>query len=731
MGPSRFTPLGLLASLTILPALISSLLTTTPFERIITPSVNTTSTTTSTNNNASKNIGNGGNSTRVIDHNNNGQDLRTTPEPAHTDDATSLPPLSKCRYQFRQNVVNSLFSVGQEIVPVLSLALIVEDSQARCYLTRRDLESKLDPSRQSLAVVLFQVGCLRPGGTDVVFMDDDEAARLDSTSSLEVNETHRGSLDGASSSSVRFYHNYISYFQTSHCRINVKGVAMVASMTELRVLTVYADRAWDLSELQTHPELCAAFSNVVALSILGDWSAQSYLHHLARCAGSLDNVVEMLLTNDSLTSFPEVLRAVIPNLRALEVKNNHLTSPVDFPWPSGFATLPGNLSRTYQFNVLYNFGGSFDMATHLFRRVFLLDGNRITNLTHFQFHSDFQYISLESNGLREIADDVFDSVADLQFISLAHNGIETLPGKLFAKLNNLRRLDLQGNKLKTLPTNIFRNLRKLERLNIEQNQLKVLQDGLFSSLEGLRELKLKNNSIMSVSDGAFTTLSVRLQSLELQHNPLKTFPVILLQLRGLVSTNLEFTHIEVLDFVEIERRTSVSQLIHALKNPTTGEFVDLEDNPSFQKVVSLKHSRLHSVVVYNATRETLPLFMLIIKHFNILTGGSRLACDCHILNVTHLLKEWTVEGKLTGQEGCLVGWTCAWPTELSGKPVASLRDEETYCPLKEGSRGSGSGTTSCPGGCACYVRTSVRTVIVDCQHGGNVRFVEMYWDFLF
>ena len=738
MDAARVMSLALLVRfVTISPVTASDpQLTTTPSEQ-----TTTTTTTTDNNSNNNPNRNNTGNGTNVIDDNDNDGVVQSEAPDQDTvvqaDGATTVtppppppppPPLSKCRYQFQQNMVNSLYTVHQQIVEVVGLRFTVGVSQARCYLTRHDLERKLNSSQQSQVVVLFLFGCLRPGGTDVVFVENEEAARVYSEASRsELNGTgdSEASVDGkAGFGSFTFYDNYISYFQTSFCRVGVKGVEMVANMTELRVLSVHGDRAWDLSELQTHPELCKAFSNVVALAILSDWSAPGYLHHLARCAGSLDNVVEMVLTNDSLTSFPEVLHAVVPNLRALEMNSNKLRLPVEFPWPQGFATLPGNLSRTYHFNVLYNFEGSFHMEPNLFRRVFLLDGNRITNLTHFQFHSEFQYISLEANGLREIADDVFDAVVDLQFISLAHNSLETLPENLFAKLASLKRLDLQGNKLKSLPTSIFRNLRKLESLNVAENQLAVLQDSLFTSLEGLTKLKLNNNSIVSVSDGAFTTLSVKLKSLELQHNPLQTFPVILLLLRGLVSTNLEFTHIESLDFVDIDRRVSTYSLTHALKNPTKGEFVDLEDSPSFQKVVSLKHSRLRSVVMYNATRETVAKFMLIVKYFNILTGGSCLACDCNILNVTHQLRELLAEGKLTGQEACLAGWTCVWPTELSGKPVARLLDEETYCPLRGERVESGSGSTSCPEGCACYVRTGVRTVIVDCQHGGNACFVD-------
>ncbi|XP_076454288.1 uncharacterized protein LOC143289219 [Babylonia areolata] len=665
-----------------------------------------------------------GNSSSNSSQHDSPTNLTSTPPPVNSHTTTSSPPrLTRCRYDLTEHVRNENFEVDGENLPMLMKQYLVDKSESRCYFTRRDLESVMDPSATSDAIVAFAVGCLNPQGTDVVFMEDDEAEELDASSRPATSgnssvPSETGSEEqrtGNMSSPYRWYPHAISYLQTIYCRINLKAVDILANMSELRVLTVIANRAWNLSEVVEKPELCRAFRNVVALGILRDWTTSTYLPHLALCADYLHNLVEMDFTNDSLTSFPQVLHTAIPNLRALEMGDNNLTAPVDFPWPPGFATLPRNMSRTYQFNIHYNFDNSFDMQPNLFRRVYLLNGNRITNLTHFQFHSDFQYISIERNGLKEIAADVFDNVPSLQFLSLAHNDLELLPENVFARLVNLRRLDLQGNKLVSLPTPVFSTVRKLELLDLGHNHLQVIQEGLFTRLQELTRVSLKNNQIVEVRKEAFTTHAVKLKQLELQHNPLRTFPVIVLLLRGLLHTYLDYTNIQVLDFVDISSQTTLSVLADALKNPTTGEFVNVRENPDFQKIISLKNSQLRSVALYNESRETTGIFLLVIQHFTIQLDGSPLACDCHILNVTHTLQEWKENKILTGNEACLEGWQCAWPSELSGKPVAVLRDEETYCPLKEE---DGGGQSSCPEGCECYVRTKVHTVIVDCQSGG-------------
>ncbi|XP_076454293.1 uncharacterized protein LOC143289220 [Babylonia areolata] len=657
-----------------------------------------------------------GNSSSSSSQHNSPTNLTSRPPPVNSHTTTSSPPrLTRCRYDLTEYADNTYYEVDGESLPLLLKLYQMAQNESRCYLSRRDLESMMDPSATSDAIVAFLMYCPNPQGTDVAFMEDYEAADLDASSrpatsgnsSLPSGTGSKEQRAGNTSSPFRWYPHAMSYFLTADCRVNLKAVDIVANMSELRWLVLSANKAWNLSEMVEKPELCRAFRNVVALVIMRDWTTSTYLPHLALCENYLHSLVELHLTNDSLTSFPQMLHSAVPNLRTLMIDDNNLTAPVDFPWPSGFTKLPRNMSRTKHVNIKYSFGNSIDINPYMFRRIYLMNGNRITNLTHFQFHSDFQYISIERNGLKEIAADVFDNVPSLQFLSLAHNDLESLPENVFARLVNLRRLDLQGNKLVSLPTPVFSTVRKLKRLDLGHNHLQVIQEGLFTSLQELTRISLKNNQIVEIRKEAFTNHAVKLQRLELQHNPLRTFPVIVFLLRSLLYTYLDQTHIQVLDFVDIGRQTNMSLLLS-------------NEKLEFQKIISLKNSQLRSVVVNTESVEILGIFHLAIQHFTIQLDGSPLACDCHILNVTHTLREWKENKLLTGNEACLKEWRCAWPPELSGKPVAVLKDEETYCPLKEEaiSGQDGSEQSSCPEGCECYVRTKVHTVIVDCQNGG-------------
>ena len=597
--------------------------------------------------------------------------------------------LNHCRYDYKPEFTDDLYHIGDRSVRSYDMTFTIRSSQRACYLTRTDIESKINRSITETVIGNFWFNCQDPG-TKVQFFED-------------TNQTEASRFD-----------NYISYFKTKTCSVGLKGIEMVASMTDLRVVILFGDKVWDLSEIQARPEVCNAFTNVVSFGVLDDWSSPNHLHFLAQCADHLRNMVEVAFINDSLTSFPENLKATMPNMRAIGMNLNKLTSPLVFPWLPGYVELPQNLSRTNKFNTLYTFENSFDVNDNLFRRVYCFDDNHISSLTNFQFNGQFQYISFQRNGMRNISAMVFENVTDLQFLSLAYNKLETLPEDIFAKLYDLRRLDLQGNRLKYLSLKLFRDLRNLYLLNLAGNQLVAVQNHVFGNLEKLTALSLQNNSITHLPLQAISPQSAGLKTLTLQNNPLSEFPVEILLLPGLREVNLDNTNITILDFVQIDNLTTPIELGRSLVNPSVTT-IKVEDDPVVEKTISLRNSRLHSMVMYNHTRETLETFIYLIKFYSIYIEGSPLACDANILNVTHAMKSLEASGVLKGDEVSLTQWACAWPEDLKGRLVAELRDEETYSLLVE----KGVPDPSCPDLCACYVRTSLNTVIVDCQHSGN------------
>ncbi|KAK7443835.1 hypothetical protein BaRGS_00040444, partial [Batillaria attramentaria] len=401
---------------------------------------------------------------------NSAEDLKSTTA-SHVSIFSSEPQLTKCDWHYEEEKRNSLFSNGTHELVFHVMLYVIKPGQRRCYVTRNDLESKLDDTLETDIITGFAFACRDPG-TELLFLENEEAEQLSGSSSpggVGGPETEMNDLNMTQGTQYRFYPRNIQYFQSQNCRIHAKAVWI----------------ALDLAELENGDRYCEGFRNLVSFSIVSDWTLRDNLHYLTRCKGYLDNVVEMEFYNSSLTSFPEELSNTIPNLERTRGKS----------------------------------------------------------------------------------DPVFDNVPGLEFLSLAHNELQNIPEDLFASLRSLKRLDLQGNKLTRLPSDTFRNVLSLETLNLEDNQLEVLQDGLFTSLRELKKVMLKT-TISSRSLTELSLLSVKLTSIDLQHNPLKEVPPIVFMLPGLRTANLEHTDIEVLDFAEIDRRTEAYKLTGALKNPT-------------------------------------------------------------------------------------------------------------------------------------------------------------------
>jgi Leucine-rich repeat (LRR) protein len=456
-----------------------------------------------------------------------------------------------------------------------------------------------------------------------------------------------------------FYGNLISYIKVKLCQLSLDTFHAVANMSDLRIFAMLGPGASStFTDLQDSPHLCEAFQHVVGMGIIADSNANSTIPLLATCKGYLNEMVEVAFNQAGLSAFPESLKAAMPNLRALMMDGNQLTSGMEFPWRSGYAVLPRNLSRSHFFNTRYTFDNQFYIAPNLFRRILFLSGNRIANLTCFGLTGEFQYVSVERNTMRFISDcGVFQDVRDLRFLSLANNELETLPENLFVSLTNLTRLDLQHNLLTHLHSGLFRQLRNLQVLNLAGNRLTALQDNVFVSLTRLTDLTLSNNTISNLSDTAISRFAVDMKSLDLSYTTLTTFPVIALLLpgTGVRSFNLDHTHVEVLDFADMDRRTTAFELSRSAVNPSGGKGPELQDlpTPANPRAVYLRHSRLRSLVFFNSSFEAVDTFAYVLKYYTFFVEGSPLQCHSSVLNVTHQIQRLLASRVLSGQEPSL------------------------------------------------------------------------------
>ena len=135
-----------------------------------------------------------------------------------------------------------------------------------------------------------------------------------------------------------------------------------------------------------------------------------------------------------------------------------------------------------------------------------------------------KYLTLSSNQISELPNELFHSLVNLESFYLHQNKLTNIPKGLFDNLISLSKLYLGGNKIEfqvDSDPNIFIGLRELTSLDLENNQISILPKGIFKNLVSLEELGLQRNHIMSMPKEFFKDL-VSLKSLRLEGNRILT-----------------------------------------------------------------------------------------------------------------------------------------------------------------------------------------------------------------
>ena len=204
----------------------------------------------------------------------------------------------------------------------------------------------------------------------------------------------------------------------------------------------------------------------------------------------LENLTELVLTDNSITSLPEDVFDSLTRLTELYLNGNSITSLTGDPF-AGLANL-----------------------TYLDLR-----NNRITSLPENVFDSliNLTTLRLQTNSIESLPENVFNGLTNLTSLRLQTNSIESLPENVFNGLTGLLDLNLSDNRLTSLPRGVFDGLTGLADLDLSNNRLTPLTEDPFDGLAGLTYLNLSNNRLTSLTEGVFDGLT-RLISLNLSDN---------------------------------------------------------------------------------------------------------------------------------------------------------------------------------------------------------------------
>ncbi|XP_046717384.1 relaxin receptor 2a isoform X2 [Silurus meridionalis] len=138
--------------------------------------------------------------------------------------------------------------------------------------------------------------------------------------------------------------------------------------------------------------------------------------------------------------------------------------------------------------------------------------------------SNVTWLSLKSNDLRELPDDVFSKYIDLQRLFLQNNSIHTVSSRAFSGLFRLRKLFLSQNFITSLGPDVFSDLHKLQWLVLDQNPLRSISHDIFTGLKSLIFLSMVNTSLVELSELSLCKYMPLLSWLSLRDNKIKTLP---------------------------------------------------------------------------------------------------------------------------------------------------------------------------------------------------------------
>ncbi|XP_062393036.1 relaxin receptor 2a isoform X2 [Sardina pilchardus] len=132
------------------------------------------------------------------------------------------------------------------------------------------------------------------------------------------------------------------------------------------------------------------------------------------------------------------------------------------------------------------------------------------------------WLSLRSNAIRELSDDIFSKYSQLQRLFLQNNRIENVSGRAFSGLHKLRKLLLSHNYITSLSGGVFGDLHRLQWLILDHNPLQSISEDMFIGLKSLMFLSLVNTSLWRLPDSSLCHHMAPLSWLDLAENHLKT-----------------------------------------------------------------------------------------------------------------------------------------------------------------------------------------------------------------
>ncbi|CAG9809785.1 unnamed protein product [Chironomus riparius] len=123
-------------------------------------------------------------------------------------------------------------------------------------------------------------------------------------------------------------------------------------------------------------------------------------------------------------------------------------------------------------------------------------------------------LTLRSNQLNYIDEELFKNLASLMHLDLDKNQINFLPKGIFKNMPELQEISLSDNKLQELDGDSFGKNKKLETIWLDGNDLKILSATMFDDLDKLKVVYLKGNDCVDSNFCANSDCSLKFSDMK-------------------------------------------------------------------------------------------------------------------------------------------------------------------------------------------------------------------------
>uniref|UniRef100_A0A0N5ATT6 Leucine-rich repeat-containing protein let-4 n=1 Tax=Syphacia muris TaxID=451379 RepID=A0A0N5ATT6_9BILA len=135
-----------------------------------------------------------------------------------------------------------------------------------------------------------------------------------------------------------------------------------------------------------------------------------------------------------------------------------------------------------------------------------LSGNQITKVYPHQFSSfeQLEMLDLSENSLTEIVTDAFSNLQHLRQLYLAENHISNIKPDSFTN-SSVAILSLASNQLTELEENVFDGMPKLQQLSLKDNKIQSIAQNIFYNCPNLAMIDLSENDLTNIAPTTFLT----------------------------------------------------------------------------------------------------------------------------------------------------------------------------------------------------------------------------------